>query len=112
MTLHARLRSAWAHMPGPLRGVLLMLVSALSFALMAGVIRHLAERIHPLELAFFRNCFGLALMAPWVLRTGVTGLRTSNMRKYGLRGLASILAMLGWFYGLATMPIEIGRAHV
>lgn len=93
-----------------MRGALFMIVSAMSFALMAGTIRHLADHLHPFEVAFFRNVVSLALMVPWVLRAGSTGLRTSSIRKYGLRSLASIIAMLCWFYGLATMPIAEATA--
>jgi S-adenosylmethionine uptake transporter len=77
---------------------------------MAGAIRHLADRLHPFEMAFFRNLFSLLFLAPWVLRAGLSGLRTSSVRKYGLRGLASMVAMLCWFYGLAMMPIAEATA--
>ena len=100
-----RMRTAWTQAPGPLRGAVFMLISAFSFAAMAGMIRYLGDHLHPFEVAFFRNIVSLALMAPWVLRGGLAGLRTSSIRKYGLRGLASITGMLCWFYGLATMPI-------
>jgi S-adenosylmethionine uptake transporter len=93
-----------------MRGGAFMIVSALNFALMAGVIRLLAERLHPFEIAFFRNFFSLLFMAPWVLRTGLSGLRTSSIRKYGLRGLTAIVAMLCWFYGLAMMPLAEATA--
>lgn len=93
-----------------MRGAAFMIISAMNFALMAGTIRYLAERLHPFELAFFRNLFSLLFMAPWVLRTGLSGLRTSSIRKYGLRGLTAIVAMLCWFYGLAMMPIAEATA--
>ena len=69
MISRARLRAAWVRTPGPMRGALFMTISALSFALMAGTIRHLADHLHPFEIAFFRNLVSLMLMAPWVLRT-------------------------------------------
>ena len=87
-----------------------MMAAALSFAMMAGAIRHMVDRVHPFELAFFRNLFSLLIMAPWVLRGGFARLRTASIRKYGLRGLISIVAMLSWFYGLAMMPIAEATA--
>ncbi|MGE5539664.1 MAG: DMT family transporter [Gemmatimonas sp.] len=110
MMLRARTRAAWHRLPPPVRGALLMMVSALSFATMAATIRHMADRLHPFELAFFRNLFSLLIMAPWVLRGGMARLRTASIRKYGLRGLLSIVAMLSWFYGLAMMPIAEATA--
>jgi len=93
-----------------MRGAAFMIVSAMNYALMAGTIRHLADRLHPFEVAFFRNLFSLIFMAPWVLRMGLAGLRTSSIRKYALRGLTAIVAMLCWFYGLAMMPIAEATA--
>jgi drug/metabolite transporter (DMT)-like permease len=110
MTSFQRMRTAWAQAPGPMRGAAFMLISAVSFAAMAGIIRYLGDHLHPFEIAFFRNIVSLALMAPWVLRGGIAGLRTASIRKYSLRGLASITAMLCWFYGLATMPIAEATA--
>lgn len=110
MISRTRLGAAWARMPGPMRGAVFMMVSAVNFAMMAGTIRHLADRLHPFEVAFFRNLFSLIFMAPWVLRMGVAGLRTSSIRKYALRGLTAIVAMLCWFYGLAMMPIAEATA--
>jgi S-adenosylmethionine uptake transporter len=104
------MRAAWAQASGPMRGAVFMLISAFSFATMAGMIRYLGDHLHPFEVAFFRNVVSLALMAPWVLRGGLAGLHTSSIRKYGLRGLASITGMLCWFYGLATMPIAEATA--
>jgi S-adenosylmethionine uptake transporter len=61
-------------------------------------------------MAFFRNLFSLMMLAPWVLRGGFARLRTASIRKYGLRGLLSITAMLSWFYGLAMMPLAEATA--
>lgn len=110
MSLYVRLRRAWAAAPGPARGAVLMTSAALTFAVMAGAIRHLAPRLHPFEVAFFRNLFSLLFMMPWLMRAGLAGLRTSSIRKYGLRSLTSIMAMLCWFYGLAKMPIAEATA--
>jgi S-adenosylmethionine uptake transporter len=110
MTFRHRARTAWRRLPPPVRGAAFMMISAASFATMAGIIRHLADHIHPFELAFFRNLFSLMMLAPWVLRGGFARLRTASINKYGLRGLLSIVAMLSWFYGLAMMPLAEATA--
>jgi drug/metabolite transporter (DMT)-like permease len=110
MISRARLRASWAQAPGPIRAAVLMTIGAFTFTIMAGAVRHLAPRLHPFELAFFRNFFSLLFMAPWIIHGGWAGLRTSSWRKYGLRGIISIVAMLCWFYGMATMPIAEATA--
>ncbi len=90
-----------------IRGAILMTVASAAFAGMIGLIRHLSsvEGIHPFEIAFFRNFFGLAFMLPWLMRTGLGGLRTQRIGLYTVRGFLSIMAMLSWFWAVTVMPL-------
>lgn len=91
-------------LPAPLRAALLMVAAALFFSGMSAVIRHLAQALHPFEVAFFRNLFGLLFMLPWLARSGLGGLRTGRLALYGWRSLAGLAAMLCWFSALALLP--------
>ena len=57
--------------PASVRGVLLMLLGALCSSLMNGVIRYISDDLHPFEIAFFRNLFGLVALVPLFLGTGI-----------------------------------------
>ncbi len=87
------------------RGALWMIAGAAFLAGMIGVVRHLSASLHPFEIAFFRNLFGLAFMLPWILGTGFRGLRTNRIGLFGLRACFSIGAMLCWFWAIAHMPL-------
>jgi drug/metabolite transporter (DMT)-like permease len=88
-----------------LRGIVLMLVSTVGFAAMHGAVRHLSTELHPFEIAFFRNIFGLLALAPWFLRYGVTPLRTRRLPLHGLRAGLNIVAMLAFFYALSITSL-------
>jgi drug/metabolite transporter (DMT)-like permease len=88
-----------------LRGIVLMLVSTVGFAAMHGAVRHLSTELHPFEIAFFRNIFGLLALAPWFLRYGVTPLRTRRLPLHGLRAGLNIIAMLAFFYALSITSL-------
>jgi drug/metabolite transporter (DMT)-like permease len=88
-----------------LRGIVLMLVSTVGFAAMHGAVRHLSAELHPFEIAFFRNIFGLLALAPWFLRYGVTPLRTRRLPLHGLRAGLNIIAMLSFFYALSITSL-------
>ena len=48
-----------------------MLLGALCSSLMNGVVRYVSDDLHPFEIAFFRNFFGLVVLIPLFLRTSL-----------------------------------------
>jgi drug/metabolite transporter (DMT)-like permease len=83
-----------------------MLGANLAFAAMAGMIRLATETMHPFEVAFFRNLFGLVFMLPWLARVGFGALRTQRLPLHFLRGAVALSAMLTFFYGLSKLPLS------
>lgn len=93
----------------PAEAILWMLVACAMFAAIPALIRHAITELHPFEVAFFRNLFGLAFMLPWLIRSGgLKALRTDRLGLYTLRAGVSLIAMLTWFVALAH--IELGDA--
>ena len=105
-----RARTAAARLPASARGALWMVASAAFFASLTGMIRHLSAEMHPFEIAFFRNLFGLCFMLPWLWRVGLRGLRTRRRGLYTVRALVGLLAMLTWFYALSLPEMPLADA--
>lgn len=82
-----------------------MLLAAAAFALMTVMVRMLGAAMHPFEIAFFRNLFGLLFMAPWLMAMGMGALRTRHIGGYSLRSLFGLTAMLLWFSAVTMMPL-------
>lgn len=91
----------------PLRAALWATAASIIFALMIGVIRYVAvvDGMHPFEIAFFRNLFGLAFMLPWLTRSGLSGLKTRRQGLYAVRAGLGMVAMMTWFWALAELPL-------
>ncbi len=89
-----------------LRAMAMMLASTLLFAAMHGSIRHASASLHPFEIAFFRNLFGLLFVVPWFLRLGFAPLRTRRFGLHLLRTAFNLLAMLSFFYALSIAPLS------
>ena len=87
------------------RGSLWILASALAFSMMNGLIKHLGADLHAFQIAFFRAVLGIILIAPFALRWGLAGLKTTRPVLHVGRSLLSICAMLTYFYALANMPL-------
>jgi drug/metabolite transporter (DMT)-like permease len=102
----------FAALPPALRGGLWMMAAALSFTLMTTLIREAARDVHPFEIAFFRTVTNLVLMVPFVLRTGLAVLRTSNHRIYALRGVIGLTFLMTYFPGAALIPVSDAQALI
>ena len=89
----------------PVRGITLMFVSTFFFAAMHAVILHLTETLHPFEVAFFRNLFGLIFVIPWFIRFGLEPLRTNHLKLHVYRSLVNVVAMFSFFYAISITPL-------
>jgi len=88
-----------------MRGIALMIASTLAFSTMHVMVRHVSADLHPLQVAFFRNIFGLLVFLPVILRHGFGFLRTSRLPMHGLRSVLNVVAMLCFFYALTIAPL-------
>lgn len=94
------------HAVRPVRGIFWMCTSALASSSMNGLIRETSADIHPFEIAFFRNLFGLAALMPMLLRGGIRAtLRTSHLPLHLWRSVLNAFAMLAFFYAVTITPL-------
>lgn len=104
-TLRLRIETGYRNTPAQLRGLLLIVVSAFGFSAMHAMIRSLTAQLHPFEVAFFRNVFGLLALSPALLHYGLAPLATQRLRLHALRGALGIGAMLLFFSALRITPL-------
>ena len=95
----------WSRLPPIMRGIILMTVSTLLFSSMHAAIRALSSELSPLQLAFFRNFFGLLVFLPIAARTRFGFLSTNRLGLHGVRALLNVAAMLLFFTALSMTPI-------
>ena len=88
------------------RAIMLMVLSVAMLSLVDGIAKLVAaDGLHPFMIAFFRNLFGMLAMAPFFLRTGLAGLRTTRLPMHLGRGALHATAMLCWFTALTLVPL-------
>lgn len=97
--------SASGGLPAPVRGVLWMVVSAACFATMTVLIRPAAADMHPLQVLFFRNAIGLALMMPWLLKSGFGVMRMKRLPLHIFYASLVYLSMSTWFYAIPRVTL-------
>jgi drug/metabolite transporter (DMT)-like permease len=73
-----------------------MVLSTLGFSTMHVLIRHLSDALPPIQIAFFRNFFGLVVFLPWFLRYGLAPLRTKQLKLHALLVLGEVFRLRRW----------------
>lgn len=89
--------------------MLLMFVSTIAFTGMQAAIRVVAnDPVNPLpavEVAFFRNLFGLLALMPLLLRMGKSALHTDRLGMHFVRAGFQAVGMLCFFSALTMIPM-------
>jgi drug/metabolite transporter (DMT)-like permease len=87
------------------RGALLMVTSAMLFALMGVAVKLAAQTLPNAMVVFFRNGVGLLALLPWLWKLGWGGLGTRHLREHVIRSLAGLASMYCFFYALAHLRL-------
>jgi drug/metabolite transporter (DMT)-like permease len=94
-----------AQLSGPLRGVLWMIASGLSFVGVNGIVRYLGTDLPAAQSAFLRFGFGVLILLPALIPVLRSGFGPSLLRLYGWRGVVHTVAVILWFYAMARIPL-------
>ena len=98
----------WHRTSPELRGILLMSLSTVGFAIMHTAIRYQSFDMSPFQIAFFRNLFGFVIILPLMMRSGFSIFRTEKLGWHAGRSVINICAMFLYFNALAVAEV----AHV
>lgn len=94
-----------AGLSGNLRGIAWMALSTVAFVTMHAAVRGVSQDMHPFEVAFFRQFFGIVALAPWFIRYGLAPLRTRRLGMHGVRAFVNVIAMFAFYYALSIVPL-------
>ncbi|NIM28785.1 MAG: EamA family transporter [Gammaproteobacteria bacterium] len=87
-----------------------MLAATAVLTCMHASVRHISDGMHPFEITFFRNLFGLVAILPLAVRAGLASMKSRQPGLQLLRSGFGLAAMLTWFYGLSVVPIAQATA--
>ena len=103
--MKTRLSNFAAGLSGNLRGIAWMALSTIAFVTMHAAVRDVSQDMHPFEVAFFRQFFGIVALAPWFIRYGLAPLRTRRLGMHGVRAFVNVIAMFAFYYALSIVPL-------
>lgn len=87
------------------RGAFFIVASELSFALSGAIVKLVSASLPNESIVFFRNLFGLLVLAPLLIRTNSKILHTDRLHLHLLRSVIGMGGMYCLFYSLAHLPL-------
>ncbi len=87
-----------------------MVLAGVFFTGLGVMIRMANREVHVLEIVFFRYFISLLIMAPWMMRRGLGGLRGNNLPLLGARSVSSYIGAMLWFASIIFMPLAEATA--
>ena len=88
-----------------LKSVFFMSISVVLFTCMIASIRVVSKEVDSFIIVFFRNFFGIIIIAPILTSHGIKLLKTKKLNLYLLRAFFGLLAMFTWFHGITVVPL-------
>lgn len=104
------LARAFSRLPAAVRAPLWMVAATSLLGTMNVIVRHVSFELHPFEIAFFRNLFGVLFFLPWFVQVGPSSFRTRRLGLHSVRAATLMVSMVCWFSALALMPIAEATA--
>jgi drug/metabolite transporter (DMT)-like permease len=88
-----------------IRGLLWAVASGLLFVLLNTVMRGLSLALSPFQTQFLRYAFGLLVMLPFILRSGVAAYRPHRVAGQFMRGGVHTLGLCLWFIAVPHITL-------
>lgn len=99
------MRKWFSSLPPYIQATIFAVCASITASMSSIMIRLGTAEIDPLQAVFFRNLFGLIMIAPFALRSGFAPLKTARLPMFGLRAVLSMGAMTFWFSSIAYLPL-------
>jgi len=87
-----------------------MLLASFYFAFMGGFVKLLGQTIPSVELTFFRNIFGVAIILFALFKTPSKSKGGKPLLLF-FRGFIGFLALLAYFYNMAHIPLGVATTY-
>jgi drug/metabolite transporter (DMT)-like permease len=91
-------------------GALLVTFAVSCVAVDTVIIRVVSSEIHPLEIAFFRNLFSVVAVLPFLVRSGLGGLKTPRLPLHIARAGLKLFALVCFFFAVSQSPMAMVTA--
>ena len=91
--------------------ILLMITSVGMLTCLDGIVKQVNDLgMHPFQIAFLRNFFGIIALLPFFIKVGFQKMHTLRLKTHIGRGIVHAISMLAWFWALSMIPLADATA--
>jgi drug/metabolite transporter (DMT)-like permease len=105
LTYAATARGRFEGLHPSIRGLLWAAAAGLLFVVLNAIMRGLSLALSPFQTQLLRYVFGLVVMLPFILRSGVGAYRPHRISGQFLRGGVHTLGLCLWFYAIPHISL-------
>lgn len=87
------------------QGALFIILSELFLVCSGMVVKQITHQLPTEIIVFARNLFALILLMPWLLRNGISSIKTSSLRFHVARATVGVTAMMCLYYSWGHLPL-------
>ena len=87
------------------QGALLIALAELFLVCSGMIIKQISADLPTEIIVFFRNLFGISLLLPWLMRNGISVIKTNHLRFHFMRAAIGVSAMTCLFYSWGHLPL-------
>ncbi len=106
MTSLSRAVRLFEALPAPTRGIFWMVFASAFYAATYATVHHLASDFDTFQIVWFRSAMGVLLMLPWLMKAGVSTLKTDRFGLYAARTGMNYAGMVMLMWGLAHLQLQ------
>ena len=88
-------------------GICLAILSSLVLMAIGAIGKKLGQELHPFEITFIRAAVAVLVLTPIFARQGMSKIKPSKPGLMMLNGLLFAVALMGWFWALPRVPLDL-----
>lgn len=89
----------------PVRAAFWITLAGVLFTATITSVRQVTPDLHVFEAVMFRSLFGIVFMVPWLIRRGISQMRTRKIGLLAIRGSLAFFVTTLYFWAATMMPL-------
>jgi len=91
--------------PAPAQAAFWITIAGVCFTVSMTAVRKVSVDMNVLESVMFRSLFGIAFMLPWLMKKGLSGIKTKRLGLFTIRGSGAYFVTFFYFTAASLVPL-------
>lgn len=93
-------------MPAKYKGIAWFIFQCFTTSITFAIVRFAIKDINIFTMTFIQSCFALLFISPFILKEGISSLKTSRLKLHIVRNIFGLGGTSCFFYGVTKIPLD------